>query len=289
MIPEVIYIETTTLCNADCIMCPHRLLTRPQQTMSQELFGRIVEGIRGYDLARTQVFLHKEGEPLCDESIVERISQVRRELPTAREVGISTNAMLMDGQMADRLIASGLDVIFFSVDGVSPETYERIRRNCKYDVVECNIRRFLEKRNAAGSRIRVVMQMLLSDTNRHEKDAFVDRWKGYGVEFYFKEVHCYLDGGMSSFGTPDFTHQISCCRDPFRVLVYHVDGRAGLCCWDYDCEYVIGLAAKGDMMQIFNSSRSRHMREMQLALKCQGIVPCNRCGRIFGRDRISGY
>lgn len=288
MIPKVIYIETTTRCNADCVMCPHSRLSRPRKTMSQQLFSRIVAGIRNHDISGTQVFLHKEGEPLCDENIVDRLSQARTLLPSAREVGISTNAMLMTENVADGLVLSGMDVIFFSIDGTSAETYEKIRRNCKYDVVEQNVRYFLEKRNARDRNIRVVMQMLVSELNRHECSAFVNKWKDYGVEFYFKEVHCYLDGGMSSFETPDYSRQNSCCQDPFRVLVYHVDGRAGLCCWDYDCEYVIGHADEQDMMQLFNGTASQRMRKRQLALDCYGIAPCNRCGRIFGKDRISG-
>lgn len=289
MIPKVIYIETTTLCNANCIMCPHEKLNRPIQTMSQHLFNQIIDGARKYDLSGTQVFLHKEGEPLCDKSIIARISSARKNLSTAKEVGISTNAMLMTDYVADGLISSGMDVIFFSVDGATSETYERVRRNCKYEIVEKNIRYFLEKRKVCGRKIRVVMQMLLTKWNRHEISIYIDKWKGYDVEFFFKELHCYLDGGMSSFGPPDFSRQTCCCPDPFKVLVYHVDGRAGLCCWDYDCEYVVGQATESDMMQLFDGPRSRYMRQKQLDLSCVDIVPCNRCGRIFGKDKISEY
>ena len=289
MRPEVIYIETTTHCNADCVMCPHRKMHRPRQTMSKDLFVKVIDGISKYDLSGVQVFLHKEGEPLCDENIVERVFETRNRLPSAREIGISTNAMLMTEPIADALVESGMNVIFFSVDGTSSETYEGIRRNCNYGTVERNIRYFIEKRNASGKSIRVVMQMLLSEQNRHERAAFVAKWKEYNVEFFFKEMHCYLDGGISSFGEADFTRQISCCQDPFRILVYHVDGRAGLCCWDYDCEYVVGTATEDDMMQLFNGARSQYMREKQQALDCKGVTPCSRCARIFGKDKISDY
>lgn len=289
MSPKVIYIETTTFCNADCVMCPHNKMSRPRQTMRRDVFDQIIEGIRKYDLSGAQVFLHKEGEPLCDLDIVDRIAMTRKLLPSAKEVGISTNAMLMTDRIADGLISSGMDVVFFSVDGTSAETYEKVRRNCKYDVVERNIRNFLEKLVLRGVKMRVVMQMLVTEENRHEQPAFVGKWKDFGVEFYFKDVHCYLDGTRSSFGKPDFAQQINCCQDPFKTIVYHVDGRVGICCWDYDCEYVVGHARESDMMELFNGARSRYMREMQLALKCKDVVPCNRCGRIFGKDEISDY
>lgn len=245
--------------------------------------------MRKYDLSGTQVFLHKEGEPLCDANIVDRLSMARKLLPSAREVGISTNGMLLTKQISKDLVSSGMDVVFFSIDGTSSGSYEKVRRNCRYDVVERNVRFFLEKRNESGREIRVVMQMLLTDWNRNERSTFIEKWNSYGVEFFFKDVHCYLDGEMSSFECPDFTRQVCCCQDPFRVLVYHVDGRVGLCCWDYDCEYAVGHATESDMMQLFNGARSRFMREKQLALDCKDVVPCSRCGRIFGKDKISEY
>ena len=163
MKPKVIYIETTTHCNADCIMCPHEKLRRKRQTMSDKLFRKIINGISKYDISETQVFLHKEGEPLCDPNIANRITIARECLKTAKEVGVSTNAMLMTEKVADEFISSGIDVIFFSVDGATPETYEKIRRKCCYQIVENNIRYFLEKRRLLNNRkIRVVMQMVLS-------------------------------------------------------------------------------------------------------------------------------
>ena len=42
MLPKVIYIETTNLCNAKCIMCPHERITRNPPYMKDEVFYKIV-------------------------------------------------------------------------------------------------------------------------------------------------------------------------------------------------------------------------------------------------------
>lgn len=289
MIPEVVYIETTNKCNAKCIMCPHDKMKRPLLTMSQDTFEKIIDGIKEYDLSKTQLFLHKEGEPLCDEDIAERISYACSQISNVKEVGINTNAMLLTKEKADRLLESGMNLIFFSVDGTSADTYERIRVNCKYDVVEKNIEYFLQKRLERKKEIRVVMQMLITNFNRAEKDVFIEKWNKYDVEFYFKEMHCYLDGGHSTFDKPSFIKQINCCTDPFRILVYYADGRVGSCCWDYNNEYVIGDARENDMVQLFNGESIQYIRERQKMLDCGQITPCNRCGRIYGKDKISEY
>lgn len=289
MIPEVIYIETTNLCNAKCIMCPHDNLKRQKIVMKQSVFEKIIDGIKGVDLSNTQLFLHKEGEPLYDKNIAERIKFACMSLPSIKEIGINTNAMLLTQDMSDKLIESGMNVIFFSVDGTSAETYDAIRINCHYDTVERNIEYFLKERNRLGKKIRVVMQMLLTDKTRLQQEEYIKKWEKYDVEFYFKEMHCYLDGGNSSFERPDFSHQVSCCNDPFRVIVYYADGNVGPCCWDYNNEYVIGSCLNKSLIDLFNGESIEYLRMKQKKLDCGDVIPCNRCGRIYGKDKISQY
>ena len=289
MLPKVIYIETTNICNAHCIMCPHDSMTRKLSVMDSNLFKTIIDGMKECDLSNTQLFLHKEGEPLCDPSIIERIMYTKKNLPSVKEIGINTNAMFLTSDITDRLIDSGLDLIFFSVDGTSADVYDKIRINCSYDVVEKNIDYFLRKRKESKMNMRVVMQMIINDITRPYKDDFIEKWKKYNVEFYLKEMHCYLDGGNSSFSPPDFSKQINCCEDPFKVLVYYVDGKVGSCCWDYNNEFVVGDARLNNLVELFNGDRIQFLRNKQKELSCFDISPCNRCGRIFGEDRISKY
>ena len=289
MIPEVVYIETTNLCNANCIMCPHESMKRKKIVMAQEIFEQIIEGMKDIDLSNTQLFLHKEGEPLCDKHIAERISYAYKMLPNVKEIGINTNAMLLTREQADKLLDSGLNLIFFSVDGTTSETYDAIRINCHYNTVEKNIEYFLEERQRLGKDIRVVMQILLTEETRLQQEEYIKKWEKYNVEFYFKEMHCYLDGGNSSFEKPDFSHQTSCCKDPFRVIVYFADGNVGSCCWDYNNEYVVGNSKCLTLMDLFNGERIEYLRQKQKQLDCADIIPCNRCGRIYGKDKISEY
>ena len=56
MKPEVIYLETTNLCNAKCIMCPHEKITRNPKVMTDEIFYKAVKdckklGIKGNSTA----------------------------------------------------------------------------------------------------------------------------------------------------------------------------------------------------------------------------------------------
>lgn len=284
-IPEVIYIETTNRCNATCIMCPHRLLERPITDMTDNVYSKVINDLSKVDLKNTQLFLHKEGEPLCDKNIIRRISIAKEN--TNAKIGLSTNAMLLDENMAQSILNSGLDTIYFSVDGVSVETYNRIRVNCDYYIVKNNITYFLKLRERLSSNIRVIMQMIIDADNIHEKGDFIKLWDKFDVEFYVKEMHCYLDGGKSSFDKIDTSTQKSICNDPFRLITVLCDGNVGCCCWDYNNEYCLGNVMENNLIELYNGEKINYMRQLQMEKECYDLVPCNRCGRIFSNDRIS--
>ena len=286
-IPKVIYIETTNKCNADCIMCPHKYMIRKLDTMNAEMFCEIIDSIKNIDLSETQLFLHKEGEPLCDENIFEKIAYAKSNLKDVNEIGINTNAMLLTKEKSKKLLEAGLDTIYFSVDGTSSSTYDKIRINCKYDTVEKNILDFFEIKNELKSNVRVIMQMLIYDGNKHEENEFREKWSRFGVEFYIKKMHCYLDGGMSSFDGKTSSKQKNVCDDPFRMIVVYVDGSTGCCCWDYNNEFNLGNVSDKSLLELYNSERINFMREKQRSKSCSDEIPCNRCMRILGDDLIS--
>ncbi|MCM1039248.1 MAG: radical SAM protein [Ruminococcus sp.] len=284
-IPEVIYIETTNRCNAACIMCPHKLLKRPITDMTENIYSKVINDLSKVNLKNTQLFIHKEGEPLCDKNIIRRILFAKEN--TNAKIGMSTNAMLLDENMAQNILNSGLDTIYFSIDGVSAETYNRIRVNCNYYVVKKNITYFLKLRERLSSKIRVIMQMIIDADNIHEKENFIKLWDKYDVEFYLKKMHCYLDGGKSSFDKIDTSIQKSVCNDPFRLITVLCDGNVGCCCWDYNNEYCLGNVMENDLIELYNGEKINYMRQLQREKECYNLAPCNRCGRIFSNDRIS--
>lgn len=288
MLPNVIYIETTNLCNAKCIMCPHEKITRQPYYMIDEVFEKAVGETEKIGLEGAQIFLHKEGEPLMDPKLMDRLAIVASKFANNNEVGISTNGMLFTHEMADRFIETGANLIFFSVDGVDKEEYERIRVNLKYDVVEDNIRYFLQRCRDENLNIRVVMQMLIESEDNSSK-RFIEKWDSYPCEFYIKEMHSYLDGGHSSQTKCISEKQVNLCDDPFRLIVVYTNGNAGLCCWDYNNEYSIGNIMDTPLLELFNGKKADDLRKAISMKQCEEIVPCNRCTKVFGNDHITSY
>lgn len=289
VLPKVVYIETTNLCNAMCVMCPHKYMKREQGVMSDTVFKKVIEGCKDMELKGAQIFFHKEGEPLIDEKITDKISYAIKELGVWNEYGINTNAMLLTREKSEALISSGLSTIYFSLDGVEKKGYESIRINLDYDTVVDNIKSFFEVREKNNSNIRVIMQMLVKEDDAPEISLFERQWRDFPCEFYIKRMHSYLDGGCSTITSHLDTKQRKICDDPFKIMVIFIDGSVGLCCWDYNNEYNLGNIKSNTLEKLFNNSKAVYIRDKMLNLDCSNIRPCNRCSRIFGKDYISGY
>lgn len=287
--PKVIYIETTNLCNAKCIMCPHEKMKRKKGIMPQNVFESTIEKCKDIDLSDVQIFLHKEGEPLLDPDIIQRIRYARKNLPHAMEIGINTNAMLLTEEMSRGLLQSGLDTIYFSVDGTCADSYNKIRVNLDYDIVENNLKNFFKLKEDLKSDIKVIMQMLVYRGNKDEVKIFKEMWKGKATEFYIKAMHSYLDGGMSSLTQQKSDVQLKTCEDPSKIIVIFQDGNAGMCCWDYDNFIKIGNIMENTILEIFNNEVFAKIRRIHSEKRCSELEPCNRCLRVYGRDAICSY
>ena len=70
--PDRVYVESTNVCNLDCIMCPTGLHidTRPKGFMEWDLYTSIIDEIAPWAEA---VVLHSWGEPLLHKRIIDMI------------------------------------------------------------------------------------------------------------------------------------------------------------------------------------------------------------------------
>jgi len=131
--PIGIDIGVTNACNSDCIMCPHSKL-KNIGTMDMKLYKKIIDDCSGLKIK--MVTLSFFGEPLLDKTLIEKIKYAKSR---GLIVGFYSNASLLTEKWARDLIKSNLDGITISFDGYSKETYEKIRRGLKFNIVKKNI------------------------------------------------------------------------------------------------------------------------------------------------------
>ncbi len=120
VMPEIVQIESTNLCNAKCVFCPRDEMHRKQGVMSFDLFRKIVDEC--VELSITHVRVHNYGEPFIDRRLVEKVRYAKEK--GIKEVGMISNGSLITEQVARGMIDAGLDAINISVDAAGKEVFD---------------------------------------------------------------------------------------------------------------------------------------------------------------------
>jgi MoaA/NifB/PqqE/SkfB family radical SAM enzyme len=139
-----IYIEPTVACNLDCITCFRNAWEQPIGRMSEESFEAILAGLRELDPI-PNVYFGGIGEPLFHPKTVDWIADVKA---LGVKVELITNGTILTEKKSQELIDSGLDVLWVSIDGASPETYADVRMGAELPNIVRNLKRFAKMRPA---------------------------------------------------------------------------------------------------------------------------------------------
>jgi len=137
-----IYIEPTVACNLDCITCFRNNWEQPIGRMSDETFAQILAGLETLDPVPA-VYFGGIGEPLFHQKTVEWIAKIKA---LGAKVEMITNGILLTEKKCRQLVDAGLDTLWVSIDGATPETYADIRIGAELPQIIANLRRLVKIR-----------------------------------------------------------------------------------------------------------------------------------------------
>jgi radical SAM protein with 4Fe4S-binding SPASM domain len=282
--PVEFAMELSSACNLACVMCPVPTTSRAAKLMDDGLFRKVAEEISA-----------ESGFVLLPQGFGESMLHPRWAdlLGYVRERGIGpvvflTNGMLLREQNVDRLLASGVDVVVISIDGVDSETYASVRVGGDLGVVEANVRRLLEKRGPEG-RPRVVLRIIRMKETAAEIGAFFERWRPVlspGDEIRVNEFNDWAGKveDRSVADVPEAARAVETprrppCRMLWSNLSLHADGKVSACCHDSEDELVVGDVAKGDtvrgiwtgesLARLRRIHRDGRLAELPICLACR--------------------
>ena len=206
------------------------------------------------------LILNGVGEPLLHPQLEEMIRAARERMPTEGWVGFQSNGLLLTDARAVSLASAGLDRICFSIDGVSPETFRKVREGGEIEGVERALAAMAAAKNHCGRPdLQVGVEFVVMRGNLRElPDAL--RWSAargatfaivthvlpydlyHGKEAAFEQEHRRGDrdlpevggkGPKGRFGHPPvLRHPLEILQDPRRgqdppVRRGHEGGRDG--------------------------------------------------------------
>lgn len=156
--PSRLFVEPSIRCNISCYKSHCNKTsgiedTRRNQLLQPQLFESLMEQA-GPSLQRLELFNY--GEPFINKNLPDMITSVRKNYPHVFTF-TSTNGLVWNNdQQLEKVIDSGLHELVFSIDGASPEVYERYRQGGDFSRAIHNMKRLIEIRNSKGATYPIV-------------------------------------------------------------------------------------------------------------------------------------
>ena len=305
--PEKLYLDVTEDCNLSCPMCRGEL-SADGRTMPMELFKRLVDETSPYCKSYS---LFIWGEPLFLRDFRERVRYVHSKKRSDCNIEISTNGMLLSGDMIQFLRRYDVRVIV-SFDGADAVTFERIRRGARFERICENARELNRLYEDAPLDIAPASYTSVQKLNQSELAGIVGRVNelgfrrvGFGIVTAPEEFSPYIDdrlcrelqdayhaadknnlfielfpsriGGYVFWGdafapAEDFNVRTR-CDAPFVNAVVRYDGEVCLCC---NYGEAAGNVTASSFSEVWTSPRYNVLRAAVNDPE-KMPMPCRRC------------
>jgi radical SAM protein with 4Fe4S-binding SPASM domain len=190
--PVNFQISVEGYCNLKCTMCPRRDPKFKDNEMPYTTFTRVMKKVPFIK----EVELTGLGEPLLHKDLFRMIEYARkRKIRTV----VTSNATLFTDRNIERILESGLNVLHVSIDSADPEVFRMIRVGTTLEKVTTNLKRLIERRNAVGSKLRVVVNSILMTRSYRQVEDMVKLGASAGVdEITFSDMQYSFDVGIST-------------------------------------------------------------------------------------------
>lgn len=280
-----IQLEVSTRCNSNCLFCPRAEVIesgkRREADIEWQTLERIVESLSEFNRRFKWISISGLGEPLIYPRLVDAIKLIKsrfRKVP----LKTNTNALLLRGQLAERIIGSGLDRLICSLNLADEEPYGRYK-NLDFNVVRDNIIDFL--RAKGNRRPAVYIRVNAFDVNRQYIREARRFWKRH-----LNRVDRFSLGRFSNWAgkirRESFVkHAIATPRHPCKflheqkVITISLEGYVFPCCVaiaeNSESFLCLGNVKEESIEELYYSKRMETLRSYHK--KGRYPPPCNEC------------
>src|ERR1035441_5759941 len=272
-LPPRVLLDLVTDCNLKCPMCVvHGAVTDPRlkdylkKSMSLEDAGKVLDEVMA---AKPLVMPGMGREPTMNPKFKEHVQQMKARGLT---VAMNTNGLKINAEMAQFLVDIKFDSVFFSVDAVTPETLQKVRGITRLDLLHKAVE-LLMTTPGDHPLPRIGVSMTLQESNRHEREAF--------VEFWTKRVDAVRIGEVWKQG--HFTFKVEGGRVPcsalYNTLAINTNGNVSICCLDSFNGTNMGNVFKDGVKGVWHGPKLTAMRRLHEQGQWDKIPLCKNCDR----------
>lgn len=262
--PFMMMVEPTNFCNLKCPLCPsgNGDMTRARGQMDLGDFERLLDEAGDYLVL---LMLWNQGEPFINKAFVPMVRAAHaRRIPTMT----STNGHFVRTlEQAREVVASGLDEIIISLDGVDQETYETYRVGGKLERVLQGARLLAQAKREMASRTPLVnLQFIvfrhneadLEEAERLARDLEADKFLTKTAQVYSsQEAATFLPEGDlyrryeptpaegNGSGLRVKGQPVRGCKVLWYSSMVNWNGDVAPCCFDKDVDFGMGDTFNG--------------------------------------------
>jgi len=273
--PEYWIVESTNHCNLACPICDNKYMRRTKGFMPFEDFKNYLIQLK--EIGAKKIDFDLGGEPLLNKDLFKMVA-------LAHGLGIktsfSTNGTLLD-KKCYALFDSCLDNLLISLDGMSAESYEKVRIGAKFKKVKANIESLMEYKEKHGyNRPKILLSFIVTKYNEDEISEFKDWARKNSNGFIVKSlsVNTKYEDEAKEFQSvnPNFKRisQKKNCDWKTKNGVILWNGNLGLCCVDILGRHTFGNLKEKPLKDLLQTAEY-HARNELISGKVFGL--CKNC------------
>lgn len=259
--PTAIEIQTTSHCNAQCIGCPHKTVSKnlTMGIMEDELFMKILREIGDKKIL---IIPYLNGEPFLDPNFFERLDLIKKCCPNVK-IEISTNVSMLNEERIEKLSNYKINDLRLSVFGMKKSTHNKMMPGLKWEIVEKNIANVLNNKKLRKNVNKIGLIMLkFPGIKKEEFEYASDFCKKNKIEF---NLWGFLDraGNVDKYSNSVHNNKITGCSQDRPLKRLHVDfeGNVIICCQDWKRENKLGNINSLSIQEIWDSEKFKKIRE----------------------------
>ncbi len=262
--PKYLQIETTIVCQAICSFCPQKKATRRPLFMDEKVIDKIIEETKGHSIVYRPFILN---EPFADKRMPSIVKKIKAD--STATVEFNTNGELVTEKMGGELLAAGVDVMRFSIDGIKRETFNEAR-GINFDRTYKNVEAFIRRAISANHHVDLEVRMIKLPNTEEEQLDFKKFWEDVGVRVVFTDLYAY------PWELQKNVVKKPCLKVLDQMFIY-VDGQVTLCCWDSAERAIVGDSKSEHTLDIWNGPIMARYRELLSRGERDKILLCSRC------------
>jgi len=289
--PLTIDFENLNHCNFACHHCmfsarhahPDLKNRVGDKMMDFDLYKRAID--EGSEYGLPAITHGVQCEPLMHPDIVKKVAYADKKGVIDQRIG--SNGSLLDTEMAEKLIDSGLSRLEISLDAATPETFKKVRKGKEaiFENIVRNTHNFLNirsKRNSVFPLLRV--SFVKMNINKHEVKAFTNYWKDYADYFSLQEVINYdmnLPNTAIKFNEKSEKDGFRCDKPFLRMFMRYNGGF-------YPCfplnlpgfdDFSLGNIKNNTIKQAWDSQFENYLRDLHKKRCYKDNEVCHQCVR----------